>query len=361
MGAIGELGNRAARWLEGRSRGEIALACLVSILIVGYVDYVTGIWFSLSVIYAMPIAVAAWYVNRPYAYLLSAMSAAEWVLSDLAHGLPSGSNWIELWNGTLRLLFYAFLVLLLGRLHDLHRNLSRRVEERTAALTREIAERERLERKLSEAADDERRSIGQDIHDSLCQHLTGTALASQVLAGRLEARGLAEAADSQKIVDLVEEAIAMARGMAKGLQPVEPHPDGLMLALEEFAATTSELFRIACTLECDSPVLVEWPGVATHLYRIAQEAVGNAVRHGRATAVIIALETAKNGIRLSVGDNGTGMRDPMPDARGLGLKIMAERAKVIGARLSFGRSEAGGTELVCEVNRGDIPAYFDHE
>src|SRR5262249_51632315 len=142
---------------------------------------------------------------------------------------------IPVWNGAIRLSFYAVTVFLLGRLSWLQRDLERRVEDRAQALTREIAERERLERDLLEVSEREQRRIGQDLHDGLCQHLTGTALASHVLTEKLAERGIPESTDSRRIVDYVEEAITLARGMAKGLHPVEMSADGLMQALDEFA------------------------------------------------------------------------------------------------------------------------------
>jgi signal transduction histidine kinase len=336
------------RWSARRSRREIALFCFMLMLACGYLDYVTGIEISLSVIYVIPIAIGAWYVGQAYGYVLGAMSAALWVVGDIADGLSVSNNLIPAWNGFIRLLFYGVLVFVLCRLRDLTRELGRRVQERAAALTREIAERERLEHELTEVSERERSRIGQDLHDSLCQHLTGTALVSQVLAEKLAARGLPEARESRKVVDLVEEGITLARGMAHGLQPVEPQPDGLMQALDEFAGAASERYRTACRFICDSPVLVASPAVATHLYRIAQEAVSNAARHGRATDIAIVLEVYDRGLRLAIEDNGSGIPQRRPSG-GLGLKIMADRAKVIGGTLTVRSGISGGTEVCCTV------------
>src|SRR6201999_500595 len=112
---------------------------------------------------------------------------------------------------------------------------------------------------------------GQDLHDGLCQQLTGTALASQVLAEKLAQRDIPEERDIRRIVGHIEDAITMARGMAKGLSPLETGADSLMQGLDEFAVTTSEMFGVSCRFECDSPVMVHSPTVASHLYRIAQE------------------------------------------------------------------------------------------
>jgi len=355
-----KLASELGQWGATRSKPAIALFCFALVSGVGYIDYVTGIQVSLSVVYVVPITVAAWFVNRPYAFVLAAFSAALWIFGDMAGGMQYTTYWVPVWNGFIRLSFYAFLIIVLGRLHDLQRDLGRRVQERAAALTKEIAERERLERELLEVSERERRRIGQDLHDGLCQHLTGTALASQVLAQKLASRNLQETNEAQLIVDLVEEAISLARGVAKGLHPVEMQADGLMQALDEFAAKTSELFKVSCKFECDSPVLMPSPTIATHLFRIAQEAASNAIKHGQATRIVISLEAIDAGLRLCISDNGSGIPDPVPNSGGMGLRIIADRAKVIGAKLAIRRSMAGGAEISCMLSQVDIPAHLHH-
>jgi signal transduction histidine kinase len=200
----------------------------------------------------------------------------------------------------------------------------------------------------------EQRRIGQDLHDGLCQHLTGTALAGHVLKEKLTAIGQAEAKDARRIVDLIEEAIALARSVAKGIYPVEILPEGLMQALADFAATTSELYTISCKFVCDAPALVHSPAAAMHLYRITQEAVSNAVRHGHATEIIISLEVLDSGMRLCIADNGLGIATPVQDGKGIGLQVMADRANSIGASFAIGRSISGGAEVSCILPYGDM-------
>jgi signal transduction histidine kinase len=224
-----------------------------------------------------------------------------------------------------------------------------RVLQRTAALTDEMAERERLERELLEISEREQRRIGHDLHDSLCQHLTGAALAGQVLEEKLTARRQPEARDAGKVVELVEEGIAISRKLAKGLHPIEMEADGLMQALEELAATSTELFKVACRFECDSPVLFRDATVSIHLYRITQEAISNAVKHGKAKNINVALETLDDGVSLRVQDDGVGLPALPPKNAGMGLRIMAHRAGMIGAAFTVRREAAGGTLVSCVV------------
>ncbi len=333
-------------FLQQRSRREIALFTFVLVLAVGIADYASGVEVTLSVVYAIPILLASWYVGPLYALVLATVSVVIWVYGDIADGFRYSSILIPVWNGAIRLFFYAILITLLARLQSFYRFLEDRVNERAEALTHEIRERERLERDLLEVSEREQRRIGQDLHDGLCQQLTGTAILGHVLAERLGTLGQATAAEARKVVGHIEDAISLARGVAKGLHPVEMQADGLMQALEEFAGTTSEMFGVSCRFECDSPVLLHVPAVATNLYRIAQEAVGNAIKHGHAGEIVISLENSDQGIRLTIADNGPGLPDP-PPLTGMGLRIMADRARVIGGAFSSDNGPTGGCRIHC--------------
>lgn len=338
-----------ANWGASRPRSHVALFALTLVLVVGYADYMSGNDISYSAAYTIPISIAAWYLGATYAFALAILSVTIWMVGD--YGFDKGYSilFIPFWNASFRLAFYAFLIVVLDRLNKLQRGLERRVEERAEELTREIAERERLERDLLSVSERERRRIGQDLHDGLCQHLAGTAIATHVLAEKLSARSAPETADTQRIVGYIEEAIAFARGVARGLAPVAMQADGLMQALEEFSNVTSEMYGIKSVFRCDSPVLVRSSAVAGHLYRIVQEAVNNAVKHGAATEVVTTLEASETGLRLSISDNGCGMTASRPSTSGMGLRIMADRAKVLGASLRIATAEIGGAELLLIV------------
>jgi signal transduction histidine kinase len=333
--------------VERQPRGVLAAASLGLVLLIGLIDYVTGPQISFSVVYVIPIALAASTIGIRFAYFLSILSVALWVEGNILGGHKYTQSWIPFWNGGIRLTFYAIVANLLVSVKSLQYELEGRVRQRTAALTKEIAERERLEHELLEVSDREQRRIGYDLHDSLCQHLTGTALASQVLGDKLALRQLPEAHDANKVVELIEEGISLSRRLAKGLNPVELSADGLMQALDEFAATTSDLFNVECRFECEYPVLIKDTMAAVHLYRIAQEAVGNAIKHGGADRVVISLEAHEEGTVLSIEDDGRGLPDPIPSKGGMGLRIMANRAKMIGAGMEFRCGHAGGTIVIC--------------
>ena len=337
---------------EKRSRIASGALAVLIVAVIGMVDYLTGHEISFSVFYLLGVALAVWFVGKWFGVSVSVASVAVWMAGDFASGARFSSPLIPIWNGLILLTFYLVVVWLLAWLRSLHHNLEAQVRERTAALTEEMTERERLERELLEISEREQRRIGQDLHDGLCQHLTGATLAGQVLEEKLAALNLAEAADANKVVEIVEEAINLSRRLAKGLYPVEMEADGLMLALEEFAATSSKLFKVSCRFECDLPVLIHDPSTAGHLYRIAQEAVGNAIKHGKAMNIFIRLDASEENTELSITDDGSGLPEPLPENRGLGLRIMAHRSGMIGGVFSARRQENRGTRVTCTISAG---------
>jgi signal transduction histidine kinase len=267
---------------------------------------------------------------------------------DLAAGARFSNPLILCWNAAIGLAFYLVVVWLLAKLRALHTELEERVRQRTAALTKEMGERERLEKDILEISEREQRRISHDLHDGLCQHLTATALAGQVLEEKLSAKSLPEGADAGKIVALLDEGIELARNLARGLHPVEMDGEGLMSALEEMASSVSERFKVKCRFESDSPIFIHDPATATHLYRITQEALTNAVRHGKAQRATIRLSTIGDEVMLTVTDDGVGLPERRPTKNcGLGIQIMAHRARMIGAAFDLRRGATGGTVVSC--------------
>ena len=338
----------AARLNRLPKRSLAALATLL-VLATGAVDYVSNADVSFSVIYVIPIAIAAWTVGEGVAFVLCGLSVVLWVGGDIAAGYHYESALIPLWNGIIRLSFYLMVVKLLGALRKSREHLEMRADQKAKALMAEIAAREVLEGELLRISEREQRRFGQDIHDSLCQHLTATALAGQVLTERLTARGEPEAGRAARLVELIEDSIILSRSLAKGLNPIEMGAQGLMEALEEFATSTSELFMISCRFECEYPVLFNDTDTATHLYRIAQEAVSNAIKHGKAKNVLIQLDIAEKGKLLSVTDDGTGCVLFNGESKGMGLRIMSYRARIVGGSLEISKGEHVGVRILCLV------------
>lgn len=214
---------------------------------------------------------------------------------------------------------------------------------------RDVSERKRLEREILEISDREQHRIGQDLHDGLCQQLAGIELMSQVLERKLAA---SSPADAERVAELgghVRAAIAQARQLAHGLSPVTLESEGLMSALQELAAHSEKLFGVTCEFVCDSPVPVHDQAVATHLYRIAQEAVSNAIKHGKAQQVTLSLKHAGGRNVLMIKDDGIGLPKVLPNGKGMGLHIMQYRARMIGGDAMVERDLDGGTSVICSI------------
>jgi signal transduction histidine kinase len=341
---------RLANALGSIDRQWVALISAAVILLIGLADFVSGTLLSFGAVYAVPIAAAAWFVSAPFAFALSLLSVTLWLSGDLA-AVGFESPLTPIWNGTLRFGSYCIFVTMVSGLHRLQTTLEARVAERTAALTHEIEERERLERELLGISDREQRRLGQDLHDSLCQHLTATALAGQVLAESLAAKNLPEEERANDVVDLIEEAIAQSRNLARGLNPVELHGGGLPQALEGFANTTTQLFNVNCTFQRRGGGFIEHEAAAGQLYRIAQEAVSNAVKHGNAKNITILLAGDEHATTLTIEDDGSGVPEPPPRTNGMGLHIMSHRANIAGGTFAISRKGMHGTLVRCTLPR----------
>jgi PAS domain S-box-containing protein len=212
---------------------------------------------------------------------------------------------------------------------------------------RDITERKRLEREILEISNREQRRIGHDLHDGVCQQLAGIALMTASLADKLEENGMPESAQTERISGLINKAIRQTRGVARGLFPVRLEENGLVSALEELAANSSELFKINCQFTLvEAPVAVD-NEVALHLYYIVLEAVANACKHSSAQNVYITLESARDGHSLSVRDDGKGMSTSANGHGGMGIRIMQYRARVIGANLTLESAPGSGTRVTC--------------
>ena len=179
-----------------------------------------------------------------------------------------------------------------------------------------------------------------------------TALAGQVVGEKLAARNLGEAKDARKVVELIEQGIVLSHQLAKGLHPVDMDAAGLMQALQEFTANTSELHKVSCRFECDSPVLIHDPNTAGHMFRIAQEAVRNAIKHSGSKNIVIRLDTLDEGLLLSVEDNGVGMPDaPRKTMREWAFGSWRTEATSSGPYSSCARAPGGHCRLLPSLHR----------
>ena len=213
----------------------------------------------------------------------------------------------------------------------------------------DVTQRKRLEQALLDLSEREQRKFGHDLHDGLGQRLTGLEMLSHALAEELNGRVPALASLAQRLNRELRETVTQARLISHSLAPVRLEGDGLMRGLTELAASTSRLPGVTCRFHCAPPVQVHDVTVATHLYRMAQEAVNNALKHGRARQIKVTLAEAGDGLELIVKNNGRALLAELHKNNGMGLNVMRYRAEMIGATLAIESGKRHGVRVTCTL------------
>jgi len=325
-------------------RTTLVIACVILVCIVGYADYLTAYNQPVLLFYLLPISVAAWFGGFGFSLTIALASLGAWRLSDVAGGNP----FVGWWN--IVMVFAAFVVFagVLSNLGTLVRELDRRVDDRTAELKHEMAERQRLDREIAQVADRERRRLGHDLHDKLGQHLIGTALAAQAIREKLEERFAPEAADAGKLTRYLDEGVDLTRKLARGFYSPELDAEGLSDALLHLADSVTERSQVTCVFQSDHSIRIQDSTIANQLYRIAQEAVTNSVKHAAAKQIDIHLTANGCDICLAIVDDGIGFPDKR-ESNGVGLRLMRHGAELVGAKFDIRRNGKKGTIATCRV------------
>lgn len=221
--------------------------------------------------------------------------------------------------------------------------LTRAYRKRLEEQVSHLRERQALERQVQEASDREQRRLGENLHEDLCQRLAGIQAASKALEKRLASSQPPESSLAGEIADEIHESLNRAQQMADQLQPVTLLEEGFHAAIAKLAALTEKRSGVPCGVELHDFPGIHDPVVATHLYRIVQEAVSNAVKHSKASRITICLSSNSQGMVVSVSDNGVGLSAQAAQQGGMGLKIMRYRSDVIGGQLEIMTAKGGGT------------------
>ena len=224
----------------------------------------------------------------------------------------------------------------------------------------DISTRKNLERQMAEISDREQRRLGEDLHDGLCQHLVSVAFAARKLATKLGEHAKLEAEEATQIAELLGESVAQARAVARGLYLVPAEAGGLRSALEEFMMQVQSRHRIPCQFVERVSVPIIGETVVTNMFRIAQEAVNNAIKHAQAGHIAVTLSADGEQIWLTIEDDGRGVRLDSQETRGMGLHLMNYRARMMGAALRIEPRPAGGTVVSCSVRRENLTEQGRH-
>jgi signal transduction histidine kinase len=330
-----------ARYLRRQSRVWLFIQSLALVITIGFIDYLTGDEVTLDPFYSIPILLMVWYGNRNLAIVISVFCALAWWWASSAAGHAYSSEWLRTWDTIVRLMFFC-LVMFAGSIFKQQRD---SIRDRIELLERS----QQLEREIINISEREQQRIGRDLHDGVCQYLAAIGFTAAMLNRDLERESSIRAETAGEIANLLQDAAKRTHDLARGLSPVDRDEGGLESALDELASSTLKLVGISCSFICLGPVQLRENTRAVHLFRIAQEALSNATKHGRAKAVVIALEGSDEALSLRVSDDGIGFDPARCNGRGMGLSIMRYRARMLGGTLEIQSNSPTGTVVACTI------------
>lgn len=319
-------------------------------------DFASGPEYRMLFLDVATVMLAAWYVSTRFAAIMALAFAISgfWLTLPVTGEPPALPG--ALWNPLMKWMSLMLILWLTGQKRAAFDGLRKEADRDALALHAEESFTGSLQHEI-EVREAEQRRIGRDLHDGLSQRLTATMLASKVLEERLAEHSPKESASARQITVLVSEALQGVRDLTRGLYPADLVAGGLPTALERLAATTERATRIPCEFMTTDEELELDDAVATHLFRIAQEALSNCVRHAEPGRISIELIAKGAGLELRITDDGIGIPESALAEGGLGLRTMRERARSIGGAIELSSPTEGGTRIVCAVatlSRGDI-------
>jgi signal transduction histidine kinase len=325
---------------------QVVLIGSLAILVIGAIDTRIEPQLGSAFFYMLPVLLVTRHAGTRTSVVFSILATCVSLYADLETSGPAVPQYVPYWNAMLRFGVLMVAVGLLISLRKLNETLEARVHDRTARLEEEVKERLKLERRILDARESEQARIGQDLHDGLCQQLVATAFSAGLLQRSLEEKSAPESVQAARIAKSIDESIGQARDIAKGLHPVPLEEEGLETALRDLARSTSKHTGIRCIAEVSGkPALID-KAAAIHFYRIAQEALNNAIKHASASKIVIRFTNHGEDFELTVEDDGHGMSSSSPGG-GMGLHIMDYRARAIGAELDISSRKGGGTRVRC--------------
>lgn len=313
---------------------------LVITLAIGWLDYITDWELSLFVFYAVPILMVVWLGDKRAGFVFAIVCAVVWHFAntDMQPYKTTIGYILAVLN---RLAFFIFVAI---------GGTAMRVQrEETRARLEAMTRARELEQEIVRVSEREQMRIGQDLHDGLCQNLVAIDCAAACLKADLDAQANPQAKAASLIQRMLKDAVVEARSLARGIFPVQVDAEGLAAALEELAATSNQLRQASVTVATHGNIHIADPQVAMHLYRIAREALSNALRHAQADHVTINLRRDGSRLVMTIADDGCGFAPDCPNKTGMGLQTMRYRAQLIGAGLEVLSESTGGSIVRCTV------------
>lgn len=336
----------ATESMRGQSVWLTVSVMMLVTLGIGWLDNITGFEVTWFVFYGIPIFLSVWWAGNRAGLFIALLSGVVWWLANMST-TPYETQLGYAWALLNRLVYLCVAVFAVSAL--------RHKQEADAARIQMLEERRQLERDIVSVSEHEQQRIGQDLHDGICQQLAAIGCAARVLAEDLQAQGVQAAHDASLIEGSLKQVVMEARNLARGIFPVHVDRSGLAAALEDLGKMMSRLTGIPISVTDCVDVPLDAPEVSMHLYRIAQEAVANAVKHSGATEIYVAMKLEDDLLELRVEDNGKGMPPTArPRGDGMGLRTMHYRAQVLQGGLVIEPRAQGGTSVSCRVQLKDL-------
>jgi signal transduction histidine kinase len=311
---------------------------MVCLMVIGILDFITSYKIRLLPFYAGPIFTVAWFCGKRRGIPTALIAGVLWWWCNWFSGDPDLRAWIWIWE-TGRHFGFFLVVAWVG-------SALRKKDDMATARIALLEHSQKLEHEIVHISDAEQRRIGQDLHDGLCQYLAALTCSASSLRDDLEKSKMqAEANTAGELATLLQDAVVQTRDLARGLVPAHVSQVGLVVALESLAQSVARLHGIDCTFRLNGRPVDCDEDVAMHLYRIAQEAINNATRHGKAQKIAISLDVGNDLMTMRIADRGSGLSDTGSD--GMGLALMRYRARLCGGDLTIEQPENGGTAIVC--------------
>ena len=315
---------------------------------IGWIDYVTTFEWTFFVFYSFPIILVTWKSGRRMGLGFAILATVIWWLAMI-----DSSPYRTLLGFAIAVFSQGFYFLVLVIAVSAAADRRALDEARIESLERA----QDLEREILRTSEMEQQRIGRDLHDSLGPQLAAIGYAVSFLEDELRKRGQPEVATTEKIREMVTEAVSLTRGLARGIFPVQMDAAGLAMALTELAETMSRVSNTAVSFCETGNTWIDDPEVGMHLFRIAQEAVNNATKHGEAKNVSISLSSTGGFTRLIIADDGKGISSLPSDKKGIGLESMRYRARALQGEFKIDSIPCEGTVVVCELrDRATLPA-----
>ena len=324
---------RQPQWL-------VLLEALGLVGLIGWFDYATGWEWSCFAPYAVPIVLVVWKTSRRLGFAIAFVCAVTYWVVDRESN-PYQTHW-GFALATVGWWFYFSVLVVAAAAVKAKRGLD-------AARIETIERAEELDRQILRTSEREQQRIGRDLHDSLGPHLAAIRYAATFLANDLRRRDQPEAARADRIGEMAGGAAELARNLARGIVPVQMYRGGLTIALAELADITSRQTGMSVSFYETGDTQVAALEDGMHLYRIAQEALSNARKHGGARKVTMVLNKSADAVHLTVADDGKGMPPSRNGPRGMGLDSMRYRACALGGELKIESHPGEGTIVSCEI------------